>query len=278
MTTDTAIAGIIIICAVLALLQAIKRGITNVILLFIGFVILLYMLKSHPRGWSILSQLQRILGQLKTEFFENWPGTEGTTTLAGETGHNIAAVKMEIQRRIPEAARLFQLQKDTQLVLARYYNEAGIRAQFTKGIGAKADYYFNKSYYEIWAIISGRFFTGTIPDKLTAPDGGAAEQRLEALPQHYMVNLLNTQRRLVAIFENTVFVDNKHSDLDPDINALMNDIKKEYAVINRYLADWVNKKTADQVNIYSGYLDYPNEPKPMNIYGDSYYHQLSKFY
>lgn len=275
---DTIIAIILAVISILSLIRAAGRGLSHIIAVALGLAVLLYMLKSHPRGWSILAALRRIWGQMHWEFFQNWPGHEGTSTLAGESGHNIAAVKMEIQRRIPEASRLYQLQLDTRSSLGRFYNEAGTRSQFVRGIGAKTDYYFNKSYLEIWAILGGQFHTGTTADNQTAPDGGAAERRMEALPQHYMVNLLNTQRRLIGVLENTVFADSKYSDTDPRIQALIADIKREYAVVNRYLADWINKKTADQVNIYSGYLDYPNEPKPMNIYGNSYYHRLNKFY
>lgn len=278
MVTDTTIAIVIAGAGTLAILRAVKYGLAQLLATAAGLAVLLYMLKSHPRGWSILAALQRFIGQLRWEFFENWPGATGANTLANESGHNIAAIKLEIQRRIPESGRLFQLQKDSQSALGRFYNEAGHRTEFARGMGAKVDYYFNKSYIEIWSILGGRFYTGTSADRLTAPDGGQAEQRLEVLPQHHMVNLLNTQRKLVAVLENTVFVNNGHSDTDPAIQALIHDIKREYAVINRYLADWVNHKTADQVNIYSGYLDYPDTPKPMNIYGDSYYHRLNKFY
>lgn len=275
---DTSIAIAIAIITIVSLLRAVKHGLAHIIATSIGLAVLLYMLKTHPRGWSILSALQRLIGQIRYEFFENWPGHGGTSTLEGESGHNITAIKLEIQRRMPESARLFQLQKDTHSTLARFYNESGVRSQFARGICAKADYYFNKSYFEIWAILGGKFNTATMADMATGPDDGKTEKRMEVLPQHYMVNLLNTQRKLMGVLENTVFVDSKHSDTDPAIQALMNDIKKEYGVVNRYLADWVNKKTADQVNIYSGYLDYPNDPKPMNIYGDSYYHQMNKFY
>lgn len=275
---DTFIAGLIAIIAVIAIIKAVGRGLSHVIAVSLGLTVLLYMLKSHPRGWSILSAFQRMIGQIQYELFENWPGKKGMTTLEAESGHNITALKMEIQRLIPEAARLYQLQKDAQQSLARFYNESGIRSQYALGIGSKVEYYFNKSYIEIWAILGGKYHTGTTADKRTGPDNGAAENRMEALPQHYMVNLLNTQRKLIGVLENTVFVNSKYSDTDPDIQALMKDIKKEYSVVNRYLADWINNKTADQVNIYSGYLDYPNEPKPMNIYGNSYYHRVNKFY
>lgn len=263
--TDTVIAITIAAVGLYTLIKASQRSLGHMLAVTAGLAILLYMLKSHPRGWSILAALQRLFGQIRYELFQNWPGSEPLSTVAQEAGYNIVAIKHEIQRRIPEAARLYQLQRDTAVALSRFYIEAGSRSEFTKGIAAKTDYYFNKSYIEIWAILG-------------SSTNYSDARRKEVLPQHLMVNLLNTQRKLAAKLENTVYVDNKYSDTDPDIQHLIADIKKAYDVINRYLADWVNKKTADQIDIYSGYLDYPDEPKPMNIYGDSYYHTVNKFY
>lgn len=262
------IAIVLGVVAVLVIIKASQRSIGHIIGVAIGLAILLYMLKSHPRGWSILAALERLVGQVRYELFQNWPGQEPITSVGTESGYNLAAIKLELQRRIPVMARLYQLQGDVAKSLSRFYAEAGSRSEFTRGIAIKTDYYFNKSYVEIWAVLGGSASIGS----------GADSGYGEVLPQHLMVNLLNTQRKLASKLEDTIYVDSKHSDTDPEIQKLIGDIKGVYGIVNKFLADWVNKKTADKVNIYSGYLDYPDEPKPMNIYGDSYYHRVNKFY
>jgi len=265
---DTIIASVLLLFVLLAIIRATRHGITHIITVAIGLAILLYMLKSHPRGWAILASLQRLITNVQYELFQNWPGQEPITTVGTESGHNLAAIKLELQRRIPEMARLYQLQKDVAQSLSRFYIEEGARSEFTRGIAIKTDYYFNKSYVEIWAVFGGS----------ASINSGNGSGYGEVLPQHLMVNLLNTQRKLASKLEDTVYVDSKYSDTDPEIQKLNSDIKAVYEIVNRFLADWVNNKTADKVDIYSGYLDYPDEPKPMNIYGDSYYHRVNKFY
>mgnify|MGYP001414069101 CR=1 FL=1 len=97
----------------------------------------------------------------------------------------------------------------------------------------------------------------------------------EYYPQHNYMESLKSQKKLLNLIHNFIYLDLSCTQ-DDEMNRLLNntiDINKE---LSEYLIDYINNKNdlqdIDNKNIYSftSMIPKPNDPEPIDLYNDSH--------
>lgn len=153
-----------------------------------------------------------------------------------------SAIINEIHNKLPITIKLEQL-KIKYINTLKPFLENLETQEYAVGMLEKINYYFQLMYSNIGLILSNEYY-----------------------PQNNMVYLLDNQRKLIAQIDDFIFITNGSSKLPTALVELKIMANDTFKSVNQALAEFVNKKTGNELNNTTGFIPMPNEPEPYNIY------------